>query len=162
MRGPMCSATVREARDESTGGPVSLTFPPAPLHLVLPAVAENIAVVRSTIEAVARELGLPQRLVEDVRLAVTEACTNIVRHAYDRDERPAPAMEVQVSATAGTMRVVVEDHGRGLGPASPDASGPGLGLALIAALATRLEIDHGRARGSRLSMCFSAEPGGRR
>ena len=54
---------------------------PSPVRLTLPAQPRNIAVVRRALEAIAEELALPRRLIEDMRLAVTEACTNVVRHA---------------------------------------------------------------------------------
>jgi serine/threonine-protein kinase RsbW len=51
-------------------------------------------------------------------------------------------------------RVIVEDRGRGLGP-SPDARGPGLGLPLIAALTSALEVSHGADhRGSPITLSF--------
>ena len=68
----------------SVGGPFRAT--PSPVRLSLPARARNIAVVRRALEAIAEELALPRRLVEDMRLAVTEACTNVVRHAYSGEE----------------------------------------------------------------------------
>ena len=46
--------------------------------------------VRRALEAIAEELSLPRRLIEDMRLAVTEACTNVVRHAYNDDGRETP------------------------------------------------------------------------
>ena len=129
---------------------------PSPVRLSLPARARNIAVVRRALEAIAEELALPRRLVEDMRLAVTEACTNVVRHAYSGDEADAPnALRVELRPRPRGMLVVVEDRGRGVGP-SPDSGGPGLGLPLIAALTEELEISHGPdARGSRVAMSFA-------
>ena len=129
---------------------------PSPVRLTLPAQPRNIAVVRRALEAIAEELALPRRLIEDMRLAVTEACTNVVRHAYDDDGRDdANAMRVDLLPSEHGMEVIVEDRGRGLGP-SPDASGPGLGLPLIAALTSALEVSHGADdRGSRIAMSFA-------
>jgi serine/threonine-protein kinase RsbW len=129
---------------------------PSPVRLSLPAHPHNIAVVRRALEAVAEELALPRRVIEDMRLAVTEACTNVVRHAYDDDGREsAGAMRVDLLPSEHGMQVIVEDCGRGLGP-SPDASGPGLGLPLIAALTSALEVSHGDdGRGSRIAMSFT-------
>jgi len=129
---------------------------PSPVRLTLPAQPGNIAVVRRALEAIADELALPRRLIEDMRLAVTEACTNVVRHAYDDDERgSANAMRVDLLPSDDGMQVIVEDRGRGLGP-SPDASGPGLGLPLIAALTSALEVSHGADdRGRRIAMSFA-------
>ena len=139
--------------------PALIGVTPSPVRLSLPAQARNIAVVRRALEAIAEELALPRRLIEDMRLAVTEACTNVVRHAYTEAEaRDANAMRVEMLPETDGMRVIVEDRGRGLGP-SPDASGPGLGLPLIAALTSQLEVSHGAdERGSRIAMSFAPAP----
>jgi len=52
-----------------------------------------------------------------------------------------------------TLEVVVGDSGRGMAP-SPDTAGPGLGLALIAALTDSFEIERGLGTGCRLVMSF--------
>jgi anti-sigma regulatory factor (Ser/Thr protein kinase) len=132
---------------------------PSPVRLSLPAFARNIAIVRRVLEAVAEELALPRRLIEDMRLAVTEACTNVVRHAYAADEAAdANAMQVDLLPEEHGMRVIVEDRGRGVRP-SPDSRGPGLGLSLIAALTADLEISYGAGdRGCRVAMSFSPRP----
>ena len=145
-------APFRSLRADSA--PIGVT--PSPVRLSLPAHARNIAVVRRALEAIAEELALPRRLIEDMRLAVTEACTNVVRHAYEDDEREyASDMRVDLLPSEHGMEVIVEDRGRGLGP-SPDAQGPGLGLPLIAALTSALEVSHGPdARGSRIVMSFA-------
>ena len=129
---------------------------PSPVRLSLPAQPRSIAVVRRALEAIAEELALPRLLVEDMRLAVTEACTNVVRHAYTAAEAcEAGSLRVDLLPHSRGMEVIVEDHGRGLGP-SPDAKGPGFGLPLIAALTSSLEVSHGAGdRGSRIAMSFS-------
>src|SRR5829696_9987214 len=82
---------------------------PSPVRLSLPARARNIAVVRRALEAIADELALPRRLVEDMRLAVTEACTNVVRHAYCNGEAEQPdALRVELLPAPDAMRVIVE------------------------------------------------------
>jgi serine/threonine-protein kinase RsbW len=120
------------------------------IRLTLPARPENVALVRHVLGALADALDLPAALTEDMRLAVTEACTNVVRHAYTDGDG---AIDVVVRPKGGELEVVVQDTGRGLGP-SPDTAGPGLGLPLIAALADRLEIDRSTSAGSRLVMSF--------
>ena len=141
-------------RDEIFPGFTPAT--PSPVRLALPADARNIAVVRRALEAIAGELGLPRRLVEDMRLAVTEACTNVVRHAYTGGEAEEPdALRVALLPQEHGMQVIVEDNGRGPG-ASPDLRGPGLGLPLIAALTSEFEVTHGPGdRGSRVAMFFA-------
>jgi serine/threonine-protein kinase RsbW len=135
---------------------VSHLEPVAPRHsdvrLNLPARPENVAVVRHVLGAFAEALHLPHDVVEDMRLAVTEACTNVVRHAYDDDD--PGQLEIIIRPDHGdVLEVLVTDNGRGIGP-SPDTAGPGLGLPLIAALVDSLEIEHAPRAGSRLAMSF--------
>src|SRR3954453_7553974 len=120
MRGPMSTPSLRE----DSGYRIPTRSTPSPVRLALPARARNIAVVRRALEAIADELALPRRLVDDMRLAVTEACTNVVRHAYsDGGAHDPEALRVALLPQEHGMRVIVEDSGRGLGTSS-DLGGP--------------------------------------
>ena len=125
------------------------------VRLTLPARPENVAVIRHVMGAFAEALQLPPDLIEDMRLAVTEACTNVVRHAYHGEE-PGP-IDVTIRPNGDKLELIVADQGAGIGP-SPDLAGPGLGLPLIAALADHVEIEHAPSRGSRLAMSFRCRP----
>jgi anti-sigma regulatory factor (Ser/Thr protein kinase) len=121
--------------------------------MTLPARPENISVIRRLLAALGETLRLDSELLEDLRLAVTEACTNVVRHAYADDE--GGTIQLAITPVEDGVRVVVGDCGRGLGP-SPDTRGPGLGLPLIAALADTVEIERrAPGTGSRVAMVFS-------
>jgi anti-sigma regulatory factor (Ser/Thr protein kinase) len=121
------------------------------IRLTVPAHAENVVLVRAVVGALAEALKLPTPLIDDIRLAVTEACTNVVRHAYAGREGP---LEVHVEPEdSDCLAVVVIDHGQGIRP-NPSGDGPGLGLPLIAALTSQLEIEHEPDQGSRISMQF--------
>jgi serine/threonine-protein kinase RsbW len=134
----------RDARGpRATSGDVRLTLPARP---------ENVAVIRHVLGAFAEALRLPPEQVEDMRLAVTEACTNVVRHAYHQDPEPGP-IDVVIRPDDERLHLIVSDRGHGIGP-SPDVDGPGLGLPLIAALADSVEIAPAAHRGSRLAMSF--------
>jgi anti-sigma regulatory factor (Ser/Thr protein kinase) len=122
------------------------------VKLTLPARAENVSVIRHVLGAFAESLRLPDDLVEDLRLAVTEACTNVVRHAYP-PELPGP-VEVVIRPSEERVNVVVADQGRGIGTSS-DANGPGLGLPLIAAIADEVELQPVPGGGSRVAMTFA-------
>ena len=125
------------------------------VRLTLPAQAESIPVIRHVLGAFAEALALPPDVIEDMRLAVTEACTNVVRHAYDGD-RSGP-IEVVVQPVGDRLDITVSDRGRGMGP-SPDLDGPGLGLPMIAALADSIELQEAPTRGNRLRMSFATHP----
>ncbi|MBA2460583.1 MAG: ATP-binding protein [Actinobacteria bacterium] len=118
--------------------------------LTLPARAENLALVRGVVGLLAEHLQMPAEQVEDVKLAVTEACANVVRHAYPGSDG---RLNVAAEPEPDCLTVVVSDLGRGLRP-DPGGEGPGLGLPLMAALTHGLEIDGGPRQGSRLSMSF--------
>src|SRR3954467_14375788 len=122
------------------------------VKLTLPARPENVSVIRHVLGAFAEALRLPDDLVEDLRLAVTEACTNVVRHAYP-SERPGP-VEITIEPADEHVNVIVADRGRGIGTSS-DTTGPGLGLPLIAAIADEVELQPVPGGGSRVAMTFA-------
>lgn len=118
----------------------------------MPASAENVALARHVLGALAEALRMPPQAVDDIKLAVTEACTNVVRHAYAGSE-PGP-LEVAAEPAPECLTVVVSDQG--CGPQCGGTTrGDGLGLPLIAALSDRLEIEYGPQQGHRLRMSFA-------
>ena len=132
---------------------MSLLTRTADVHLSLPARPENVAVVRHVMGAFADAFDYPSETMEDVRLAVTEACTNVVRHAYEGTEG---LIDVSVRPMPDRLEVVVADTGRGIA-ASTDREGPGFGLPMLATLADTLEIDRTVHAGSRVAMTFNRD-----
>jgi serine/threonine-protein kinase RsbW len=120
------------------------------LELMLPARPENVAVARHAIGGFADVLEMPDQTLADVKLAVTEACTNVVVHAYPSGEGP---MGLRASVDDGVLRVVVVDEGRGILPRA-DSPGLGLGLPLIATLAESLELGTGANEETEVRMTF--------
>jgi anti-sigma regulatory factor (Ser/Thr protein kinase) len=107
------------------------------LELKLPARAENVAVVRHAFGGFAEVLRVDEQTLADIKLAVTEACTNVVIHAYESDD--PGSLEVDATIADSRLTVVIRDRGRGILP-RPDSPGLGLGLPLIATLAESLEL----------------------
>jgi serine/threonine-protein kinase RsbW len=123
----------------------------ADMQLALPARAENIAIVRHAFGALGDAYALDAQTLSDIRLAVTEACTNVVVHAYpDGEEGP---MEVTATLWMDELRVVVRDEGRGIGP-RPDSPGLGLGLPLIASLTESVELGRDEEERTEVRMTF--------
>jgi anti-sigma regulatory factor (Ser/Thr protein kinase) len=112
----------------------------APLRLELPAVADSVPEARSAAVAFARAAGASERALADVALAVSEAATNVVLHAY-RDRADAGTLTLEAQLREALLEIVVTDAGGGLEPRT-DSPGLGMGLALMAAVATSLQIDH--------------------
>jgi anti-sigma regulatory factor (Ser/Thr protein kinase) len=122
----------------------------ADVELTLPARAENVAVVRHALGGLGEALDLDPQTLSDVKLAVTEACTNVVVHAYGEDEGP---MEVTATLEGLTLRVTVRDRGLGIVP-RPDSPGLGLGLPLIATLTESLELGKADDNRTEVAMIF--------
>jgi serine/threonine-protein kinase RsbW len=125
------------------------------VRLTIPAKAEYITLVRLALSGLSQLRPLSEETLGDLKLAVTEACSNCVRHAY-RDGREGA---VQVIYELHPDRLVVEvcDDGEGftategLPLADPSLSEGGLGIAIIRELADELEFGPGAAgKGSRL------------
>jgi serine/threonine-protein kinase RsbW len=122
------------------------------LSVVLPAVPESVGRARRTVEDLARQWGARRHQSAEIALAVSEACTNVVVHAY-RDMEPGELV-LTVERHAAQMIVSVADHGHGMIPRA-DSPGLGLGLPTIAALTSRFEVRRGpRDRGTSLRMTF--------
>jgi serine/threonine-protein kinase RsbW len=121
-----------------------------------PATPAVLAVVRSRIAALIAEIGLDEAAARDVLLAVVEACTNVIRHAYGPD---GGVLHVQAFAAVDTLVVTVRDEGSGIVPVPDppghwDGLGLGLGLPLIAALAAQVEIETEARSGTTLRLTF--------
>jgi anti-sigma regulatory factor (Ser/Thr protein kinase) len=121
------------------------------LELKLPARAENVAVVRHAFGGFAEALNVDEQTLADIKLAVTEACTNVVIHAYERDD--TGDLEVDASIDDQRLTVVIRDNGRGIVP-RPDSPGLGLGLPLIATLAETLELGKDGTEHTEVRMTF--------
>jgi serine/threonine-protein kinase RsbW len=101
-----------------------------------PGTPRGVGVLRRAMARLAQDCGMDAAGIADVRLAVTEAATNAVVHAYADAHG-----ELSVSAAVhdGELTIVIGDTGSGLSD-RPDSAGLGLGLALIAKVAERLKI----------------------
>jgi anti-sigma regulatory factor (Ser/Thr protein kinase) len=121
------------------------------LQMSLPARAENVAVVRHALAGLADRIGMDEPGIADLKTVVTEACMNVVVHAYPADE--PGLLEVEASQELDGLTVVVRDFGMGIRP-RPDIERPSLriGLTLIAALSKSFEIKGGVDRGTEIRM----------
>jgi anti-sigma regulatory factor (Ser/Thr protein kinase) len=102
----------------------------------------------------ARANDVPVALLTDLRLAISEAVSNAVIHAYRDRERPGTVTVSVEVRPAEAVEVVVGDEGLGMSPRS-DSPGLGLGLSLIATLADQVEHrSPPDGSGMELWMCF--------
>jgi serine/threonine-protein kinase RsbW len=121
--------------------------------LTIPARPEFIALGRLALTGLARTRALSQEIVADLKLALTEACSNSVRHAYD--EGRLGVVQIRYELGPDKMVIEVDDEGSGFDPqtirrAQEELDEGGLGIAIIRALTDDLEIGARPEGGSRL------------
>ena len=122
----------------------------AELELELPSEPTSVRVARHAVAAVARRIGAPEA---DVKLAVSEAVSNSVTHAF-RDREPGTIM-VTARVDRGKLLVTIADDGSGMRP-NLESKGLGLGISLITKLAGDVRFDSSDD-GLVVSMSFAAE-----
>ncbi len=124
------------------------------VRLTIPAKAEYITLCRLALTGLARVTTLGEELLADLKLALTEAASNSVRHAYPGG---AGVVEIAYELHSDRLAIEVSDEGEGFvhdqgsGDEFEDLTEGGLGIAIIRAIADEFEISPGAAgRGSRL------------
>ena len=121
--------------------------------LSIPAKAEYIVLCRLALAGLARVRALEAETVADLKLALTEACSNSIRHAYAQGR--TGVVEVRYELNGEKLQVEVTDDGAGfdVSTLAPDGEPDegGLGIAIIRALTDELAIESD-GRGSRLRL----------
>jgi serine/threonine-protein kinase RsbW len=120
------------------------------VRLTIPARAEYITLCRLALTGIARLRELSDELLADLKLALTEAASNSVRHAYG--DKDAGVVEISYQLFSDRLVIEVTDEGEGFDPAETEGSAAelsegGLGIAIIRAIADEVE--------------FGVQPGGK-
>jgi serine/threonine-protein kinase RsbW len=123
------------------------------VRLTIPAKAEYITLCRLALAGLSHFRPIPDETLHDLKLALTEACTNSVRHAYENGG--GGQVQVVYELTGDRIAIEVADEGEGFvvdeTVEADRLSESGLGIAIIRALADEpLEIERGEGAGSRL------------
>jgi serine/threonine-protein kinase RsbW len=132
------------------------------VRLRVPARAEYVALARLALTGLADIVELPEELVADLKLALTEAVSNSVRHAY---EDGGGFVSIAYELSRAALAVEVVDDGKGFDPERPpllegeELTEGGLGIAIIRTIADEFELDsQPGARGSRLRFVKRLRP----
>lgn len=126
--------------------------------LTLPAEAESVGVARQVVCGVGDHLGLDDGRSADIALAVTEACTNVVMHAYPDG---GGSYEVQFSMRNEHLTVTVLDEGEGISPKIGAKAGLGLGLPLMLTICDEVAFGRGVEGSTEVRMTFRLAEDGR-
>ena len=123
---------------------------PKGLQIMLPARSENVAVVRHALAGLAEEIGMDEPGLADLKTVVTEACMNVVLHAYEGEPGP---LDVEADGRPGRGHGSRPRPGVGIRPqADTERDSLRLGLSLIAALSSSFSISGGIDRGTEITM----------
>ena len=124
------------------------------VSLVVPADADSVVLARQMVRGIVDLLGWGEESRTDISIAVTEACTNVVLHAYPDDE--AGEYEVVADVAPERLVVTVADRGRGFNPRMGSPSpGLGLGLPLMLAIGDEVAFSTPDGGGTVVRMSFS-------
>lgn len=147
----MTAGTTSVSREVSVDAPtVSLELKSRP---------ETLTLVRGMLGGVAEPLAIDPELLDDLKTAVSEACNNVVLHAYPAGAGP---LTVLVSVRVDRIEVTVRDRGRGIGDASPPGEhAHGIGIPVIRALTARAEFRTRAGGGTEVWMLFGGQRDGR-
>jgi serine/threonine-protein kinase RsbW len=129
------------------------------VRLELDSRPETLTLVRGVLAGVAELIGLDPELLDDLKTAVSEACNNVVMHAYEGETGP---LAVRMYIEPEAIEVVVVDQGSGLPPLAPaDETIRGVGLSVIRALATHAEFRNLSEGGTEVRMSFAGQRDGK-
>ena len=125
-------------------------------HWAGDAVPGEVGRHRSAAGTFASRFGASDALVVDVRLAVSEALSNVIMHAYSGDPG---RLETRADAdpTSGLVTFSVRDYGIGFGP-RPDSPGMGMGIGIMTALSHAIEIAAPADGGTEIHLTFAVPP----
>lgn len=118
------------------------------------AVPATVARARADVARFAAARGASPAQVDNVRLAVSEAVTNAIRHGYRWACGP---VQVSAAVAAGELWILIGDEGCGMRPHA-EHPGLGLGLGLIAQVSDHMTIVPRAAGGTELRMRFDLAP----
>jgi serine/threonine-protein kinase RsbW len=120
------------------------------MRLSLAAEPKSIGTARQAVSDLAKRLGVGEPALGDLKTMVSEACSNVVRHAYPEDEG---SFEVEALPEGDNLTIVVRDSGVGMRPVvQAEPSSLRLGLGLISTLSSHFEISDNPGGGTEVLM----------
>ncbi|HXS33882.1 MAG TPA: ATP-binding protein [Solirubrobacterales bacterium] len=127
------------------------------LFMSLSAERQHIGAVRKAVDRAGRDFGMQEEARNDLKTLVSEACSNVVLHAYADDDVDKP-LEVELALQGESVEVVIRDRGQGVS-ARPDPKPASLrlGLLLVGAMASSFQLRSVRGGGTELRATLAFE-----
>lgn len=121
------------------------------VNLDLESRPESLVLVRGMLVGVADFLGFDPELVHSLKTVVSEACNNVILHAYGGEPGP---LSVGLEIGEDSVEAVVRDWGRGIREVAPSEERMHVGLAVISAIADRAQFVRAADGGTEVRMAF--------
>lgn len=126
----------------------------------IPSQADNLEIIREFVSRVAGKVGFSEDDVNKIELAVDEACTNVIRHAYEKDSKKP--IDIVIKIDYEKLTVIITDQGKGFNPRRvrvpnmkeylAEMRVGGLGIYLMKTLMDQVDFDMQPGRRNRVCM----------
>lgn len=134
---------------------------PINIELNIPCLSEFVGIVRLAVSGIATRMNFSIEEIEDIKIAVSEACTNSVQYAYESD-LASKRIFITCNIYDNKLEIIIKDEGKGFDVASiegrktmeiiPDKLGLGLGITFIKSLMDEAYIDSIIGKGTTVRM----------
>lgn len=126
------------------------------VNITIPSHPKYLSVVRAATVRIGELYGMDNGIIEDIKLAVDEACSNVIKHAYRGDNNKK--IIIKFANTKKTFKVIIEDNGITVHPDTikgrslEDIRPGGLGIHFIKRTFDVFEFDNKKKNGNRLRL----------
>lgn len=84
------------------------------LKMQVPCSSEFVGVIRLALSGVASRMNFPIDIIEDIKVSVSEACTNVIQHAYGENPNPEKdIIDIETIVNGTKLTIIVKDYGKG-------------------------------------------------
>ena len=128
------------------------------INLSLPSKPEYVSIARLTASFIANQMGFDMEIIEDIKLAVGEACNNAIIHSGSEE-----TYKIEFLNLTNELKIEIRDHGKGFSmdnykkPNADDLQENGLGLFIIKSLMDQVDIESFEGRGTKIIMSKTIE-----
>lgn len=128
------------------------------INLSLPSKPEYVSIARLTASYIANQMGFDVEIIEDIKLAVGEACNNAIIHSGTEE-----TYKIEFLNLSNELKIEVRDHGKGFSvekykkPNAEDLQENGLGLFIIKSLMDQVDIESFEGSGTKIIMSKTIE-----